>query len=321
MAALEEDPALRTGVSDHAKSGRQVGASLRGWQLRLQRRELAGRRDRQMRRRKGLTQRGRQQLPLDDGGRQARDVVDRGVHRAGGADAAALVMGRRFAVDVPAVREVCREVGPPDQAGARHPERREQPTIHLGADIQAEALLRTSLFDDELQQDDAVARVGVASARLEVELQPSVRLEEAEVGEAGGVCQQPSRRQAHPAAIIFEIGIAGVAIFDVGRVIGRQRLRQIGGNRRIEIEPSFVDQLQHHVGECRLRERRAVHDGVGLQRCADSVAGAEGGHVDDAPAIDHRERQSTGAGGGHRLARLRVDRRSAGKIVTSGCSR
>ena len=69
----------------------------------------------------------------------------------------------------------------PDQAGAGHPQPIE---IGLGqiADIEPQALRLAAMFDDELQQDEAFARIAEARAGLEMDVQLLVGFDEPEVG-------------------------------------------------------------------------------------------------------------------------------------------
>lgn len=126
-------------------------------------------------------------------GGEQREILDAGVHRSRGTNPAALVMRLHATVGPPAIGQVAREIGVPGHARIAHAEAIEHPALHLGPQVEAEALLQ-----HELEQDDAFARISVAAAGCEVEAQPPVRLVAREVGEAGAVGQQGAGRNRPP---------------------------------------------------------------------------------------------------------------------------
>jgi hypothetical protein len=86
-----------------------------------------------------------------------------------------------------------------------------------------------------------------------------------------------------PALVTLQVGV----ILVVG-----QRLWQIAFDRRVEVDPAFVNQLHDHVTEGGLGQRRAVHHGVRCERqLLLAVAPAIGADVDDASLVDHGERE------------------------------
>ncbi len=130
----------------------------------------------------------------------SRQVGNRGVHRARRAHLAALVVFLRLALIVPAIGEICGEILAPRQACAGHAQPVE---IGLGqiADIEPQPLHLASVFDDELHQDETFARIAVARARFEMEVQFLVGFDEPEVAEAGRMGQAHTRRELLPARI------------------------------------------------------------------------------------------------------------------------
>ncbi len=173
-----------------------------------------------------------------------------------------MVLG--FALVVPTVGQVGPEVRPPFQRGAGHAQAGE---VGLGqvAQVEAQALRALAIFDGELQQDQAFAGIGELRAGIEMDTQLLVALHEPEIGEAGRMGQGHARGDQLPARIAGQVLIMAVLAFvdRVGIVIG-QRLVEIVRDRGIELELALVDQLQDGVGEDRLGDRGAVHDGVGL---------------------------------------------------------
>ena len=97
--------------------------------------------------------------------------------------------------------------------------------------------------------------------------------------------QQDARGEEAPVLVALQAGpaVLRVAIF-------RQRLVEILRDRGVEIDQPFVHQLQHHIGEGRLGQRCAIHDGVALQRQAlFHVAPAESLQMGDLARVDHRD--------------------------------
>ena len=153
-------------------------------------------------------------------------------------------MGFDAAVRAPAVGQIRGEVRAPLHAGVLHAEPIEDPALHFLADIQAEPAL-----DRELQQDQALAGVGVARARIEMHAQLAVGFDEGEIRETDAVRQRVARRDGTPARIVGEVDPGRV--LTLGRIVG-QRLVEIARQRRVEIESSLIHELHDHVGEGRL---------------------------------------------------------------------
>ena len=208
-----------------------------------------------------------------------------------------------LALHVPAVGQLGAKIRTPDHARVAHAEAVEDPALHFAADVEAEAPLQ-----HELQQDEAVPGIGVARARFEVKAQPPVRFQEAEVREARTVREQDARGQLAPALVTGEVAPARIAILDLRLGVSGQGLREIAFDGRIECENTFVHQLHDGIGEHRLRERGAVHDGVALQRIAGRVADTVALHMDGPAVLDHRQRQTLRGGRRHRARDFRIDR-------------
>ena len=210
-AALDADPCVPRGVvvaalvearplwaveDDHAEAGREIRATPGWWDFRLQRRKLRGCGDWKLRPREFGAALRRQAVASHVAGRELRDVVQRRVHRPGCAYLAALVVRHGRALRVPAVGQVGGEVGPPHHAGRPHSETVEHAPLHLGPDVESEPL-----FEHELEQDQAFARVGVAGPGREMKTELPVGLDEREVGKARRVRKQDPRRQLPPAVV------------------------------------------------------------------------------------------------------------------------
>ena len=108
----------------------------------------------------------------------------------------------RLALIVPTIGDIGGETIPPHQARAGHAQPFE---IGLGqvADIEPQSLRLATVFDDELQQDETLARIAVARAGFEMDAQLLVGLNEPKVLE-------PSRMgEAHTRSDFSPAGIAG----------------------------------------------------------------------------------------------------------------
>ena len=99
------------------------------------------------------------------------------------------------------IGEIGRETVTPYQACSSHAQAIE---IGLGqiADIEPQPLRLASVFDDELHQNETFARIAVACAGFEMEVQFLVRFDEPEVAEAGRMGQTHTRRELFPARIV-----------------------------------------------------------------------------------------------------------------------
>src|SRR5580700_12284440 len=107
-------------------------------------------------------------------------------------------MRLRLALIVPAIGDIGVETVTPYQAGPGHPQPLE---IGLGqiAEIDPQPLRLAAVFNDELQQDQAFARIAEARAGLEMDVQLMVGFDEPEVAEAGRMGQAHTRRDLCPA--------------------------------------------------------------------------------------------------------------------------
>src|ERR1700722_14527254 len=120
-------------------------------------------------------------------------------------------MWLRLALIVPSIGDIGVLTVMPHQACAGHPQ-----TVEVGlgqvSDIQSQALRPAAVFDDELQQDEAFARITEARARFEMDVQLLVRFDEPEVAETGGVSQAHTRGDFFPARIAREFLIRSVLV-------------------------------------------------------------------------------------------------------------
>ncbi len=207
------------------------------------------------------------------------------------------------AVRPPAVGEVAGEIGPPDHARIAHAEAIEHAPLHLGAEIEPQPALQ-----HELEQDHPFARIGVARARIEVEFEPTVRLDKGEIGEARPVREQDARRQPAPALVAGEMVPGRIGLL-LGLAIAGEWPRQVIGDRAVEIEHAFVHQLHHRISEYRLGQRRAVHHRVGFERRAGRVAVAPGADESDLAVVDDGEGEPARLGASHRGPDHGLDRR------------
>src|ERR1700683_2566776 len=130
----------------------------------------------------------------------------------------------RLALIVPTIGDVGVQAVMPYQAGAGHPQAIE---IDLGqiADIEPQPLRLAAVFNDELQQDEAFARIAEVRAGFEMDVQLVVGFDEPEVAEAGGMSQAHTRRDLFPAWIVRQVLIWPVLVREnwIG-AIARQRL-------------------------------------------------------------------------------------------------
>ena len=138
--------------------------------------------------------------PAEERRHEPRQILGAGRHRAGRARREALGLGLEVLVGVVAIGDVVGKLGPVDDAGASHAERRKQRLLHQL--IERPAFL---LLDDELHQVDTLAGVPVTRARREVQVHLLVRLEHGEVGKPRGVRQQHARRDRRPGRIAHEL--------------------------------------------------------------------------------------------------------------------
>ena len=153
---------------------------------------------------------------------------------------------------VPAIRNIRVRPVQEHQARPRHAESLEIGISHI-AHVNSQPLRGAAMFDSELQQDQAFARVAEARARLEVDVQLLVRLNEPEVGEAGRMRQAHARRYLFPARIICQILIGAILVGkDRVRAIGRQWPIQVILDRSVQLQFALIHQLHHRVREDRL---------------------------------------------------------------------
>lgn len=108
----------------------------------------------------------------------------------------------RFALVVSPVRQIRPDVRAPLQTRASHAEPDEDRVGQL-FDVETERFGSGSLFDGELQQAEAFARIAVARAGIEVCAQLLVGFDEPEVVETGGVGQRHACRDDAPGATRF----------------------------------------------------------------------------------------------------------------------
>src|SRR5580692_1474896 len=94
----------------------------------------------------------------------------------------------RLALVVPTIVDIRLKSVMPNQACAGHAEPVE---VRLGqvADIEPQPLRLAAVLDDELQQDESLARVAEARAGFEMNVQLHIRFNEPEIAEAGGMSQ------------------------------------------------------------------------------------------------------------------------------------
>lgn len=126
---------------------------------------------------------------------------------------------------------------------------------------------------------------------MDVEL--LVRLQPVEVREAGAVGQAVARRDGAPARILGQSAIVGIEVGEA-LVIERRQVGQGGRDRAVEIDQAVIDHLHDRIGEDRLGQGGAVHDGVGRQGIAGLVALAVGFHMGDLAAVDDRHGDAAG---------------------------
>ena len=230
-----------------------------------------------------------------------RHVGDGGIHRPCRPHTTAFIVRLCIAFGGPAIGQVAGEIRAPRHAAVRHAEAIEHALLHQRTHI----LAQSPTFDHELQQDQALAGIAVAAAGLEVELQPAIRFEKAEVGEAAGVVQQPSRRELAPTRITRQDAVVGVLLRF--RWIVRQWFVQGGSDAGIQIDTRVLRQLCDQVAEGHLGERCGVHHGVGAQWLACGVAFTVGSHMHHLAVIDHRQRHPARMGCLHQPLRFGID--------------
>ena len=210
------------------------------------------------------------------------------------------------AVDPEAVSQVGLEVRPPLHAGPGHPQAVENPGLHLLPDVDPKRF-----FEDQLGDVEALTGVAISSSRIIVKPELLVGLEPAEVGETGGVGEEMPHAQVAPAFVACQIAI--ILVF-----------RQRPGEQRvewcIEVQPTLIDKLHDQIGEGRLGERCAIHDGLGGERLAGGVPNAVGGNMNDLAVVDHCQCQPLDLFALHQRLRSAVDggRVGQGSSVDSG---
>ena len=240
MPTLEPGPSLPRIESDEPGAGRKSDPGTARIPGLDERWKLASRRNRQLRANEfGATFR-RKTLARQYACPQPGLVRNRRVHGAGRAYVAALVVWFERSVDGVAIGQVVGKVGAPLHARVRHPETIEDPALHLRLDVQSEPRLQ-----DELQEIESLAGVGVALSRLKVEPEDAILLEPAKIVEARGMIQHMARGQCLPAAVAGQVAI---------RLVVRQGPRQVALERLVEVEQVLVNELQNHVGKRRLRQ-------------------------------------------------------------------
>src|SRR5580700_8767802 len=136
-------------------------------------------------------------------------------------------MWLRLALVVPSIGHVSIFAVSPNQACAEHSQAVE---VGLGqiAYIEAQAFRLAAVFDDELQQDEAFARIAEARARFEMDAQLLVRFDEPEVAEAGGVGQTHTRSNLFPARVVSEVLVWSI-------LVRKNRIGAIARQRTVEI--------------------------------------------------------------------------------------
>src|SRR5450755_2874172 len=108
----------------------------------------------------------------------------------------------RLVLIVPAIGEIVGEAFSPHQTCPSHAQVVESCVGEI-ADVEPQPLRLPAVFDDELEQDEAFARIAVASAGFEMYVQLLVGLNEPEVVESSGM------GEAHPGSDLFPAGIVG----------------------------------------------------------------------------------------------------------------
>src|SRR5579859_803991 len=142
----------------------------------------------------------------------------------------------RLTLIIPSIGEIRGEIRAPYQAGAGHAQPVE---IGIGqiAHIQPQPLCLAAVFDYKLQQDEALTRITVARARIEMYVQLLIRFDKPEVVEAGGMGEAHAGCDLLPAWINGQIGIRTVLVReDRIRAVGRQRMIEIIFDGSVEVE-------------------------------------------------------------------------------------
>src|SRR5580692_6616797 len=188
MSAFEEPMALWAVEGYDAETQVQVLALLAGRQVRLKKRKQMS--HAQMQSRLGYFGAGgrAQTVAAHQGCREFRQIGNRGIHRACGAHFAALVVWLRLTLIIPSVRDIGVLPIGKHQAGASHTQAVEICFSEI-ADIQAEPLRLAAVLDHKLQQDKTFARITETGARIEMDVQLLVGLNEPEIAETGGMLQ------------------------------------------------------------------------------------------------------------------------------------
>ena len=231
-------------------------------------------------------------------------------------------MWLRLTLIVPSVRNVgVLTVAMPNQACTGHPQ-----TVEVGlrqiADIKPQALGLAPVLDDELQKDQAFARIAEVRSRVKVDVQLPIGLQEPEVTETRRMSQAHTRSDPLPAQIAGKILVWSIFVRKNRiRAIARQRLVEVVLNWSVKVKLALIDQLHHRVCEHRLGQRRGVHNGVCIERSSLGIADSIGLHIADLATIDDRNGHALGVGSVHDLAHFRVDRGAARNRLCNNCRR
>ena len=121
----------------------------------------------------------------------------------------------RLALIVPSIREIGGEIGTPYQAGPGHAQRLKLASVRSPTSRPRPCGL-APVFDDKLQQDEALAGVAEPCPGVEMDVQLLIRLDEPEVVEAGGMREAHPRRDLLPARIIGQIRDSGHTSSETG---------------------------------------------------------------------------------------------------------
>src|SRR4029077_20643099 len=101
----------------------------------------------------------------------------------------------------PASGEITVESVTPHQACGGHVQVVESSVGEI-ANVEPQPLRLATVFDDKLEQDKAFARIAVASAGFEMDVQLLVGLDEPEVVESSGMGEADTRSDFSPAGIV-----------------------------------------------------------------------------------------------------------------------
>ncbi len=132
----------------------------------------------------------REALSTHHGGEKLGKVLGRGVRGTGRVRLVLPIDPERVEEMIVPNGMVIVEVRAEEEAGTLHPERLEDPRASQLFDTLAGGFL-----DDQLEEEDPLARVAEAFTRLVDELQAALRREPPPIGEARRVAQSHARRQ------------------------------------------------------------------------------------------------------------------------------